>query len=111
MNTSGTLFKTLHVFEGTDGALPGGALTQGPDGNFYGVLSSGTKSTVAGEIFGITPRGSFKVLHIFADTDGAEPEGALLLHSDGKFYGTTQLGGTNSEGVVYSLDLGFASAK
>jgi len=106
MTPSGT-FKTLHVFKGTDGALPGGALTQGPDGNFYGVAAGGLKPNIFGAVYGITPKGSFKVLHFFASTDGNEPEGALLLHTDGKFYGTTQLGGTNVAGVVYSLDLGF----
>lgn len=108
MNTSGTLFKTLHIFEGTDGALPGGPLTQGPDGNFYGVVAGGLKSNIWGAVFGITPRGSLKVLHFFADTDGNEPGGALLLHSDGKFYGAAQLGGANLGGVVYSVDLGFS---
>ena len=107
MTPSGT-FKTLHVFEGTDGALPGGALTQGPDGNFYGVVAGGLKPNIWGAVYGITPRGSFKVLHFFASTDGYEPEGTLLLHSDGKFYGTTQLGGTNLGGVIYSVDLGFS---
>lgn len=110
MSPAGT-FKTLHVFEGTDGALPGGALTQGLDGNFYGVLATGLRPNTSGAVYGITPKGSFKVLHFFASTDGNEPGGALLLHSDGKFYGTTQLGGANLGGVVYSLDLGFPYVK
>jgi len=107
MNAAGN-FKTLHVFEANDGAIPFGPLTQGPDGNFYGVTAIGNAPNTWGEVFGITSKGTFKILHHFTNTDGNEPGGALLLHTDGKFYGTTLLGGSNGSGVIYSLDLGFA---
>lgn len=49
---------------------------------------------------------SFEVLHDFRDTvlNGANPYYGPLLLRSGKFYGTTQVGGANSQGVIFSVD-------
>lgn len=47
----------------------------------------------------VTPRqGAISYLHIFAiaDNDGGQPNGPLMLASDGNFYGTTRAGGAYS---------------
>lgn len=40
------VFTTLVSFDGTNGAYPEMVLTQGADGNFYGVTSSGGAASV-----------------------------------------------------------------
>ncbi len=46
----------------------------------------------------------YEVLHEFAGTDGVNPSGPHLQGSDGNFYGTTRLGGTNDWGTVFRMD-------
>src|ERR1035438_9403239 len=104
-------FTTLNSFDGTDGAGPNG-LVQGMDGNFYGttVLGGATNPCSAndgapgcGTVFQIAPTGVLTTLHSFSGTDGAAPVAGLIQGSDGKFYGTTSLGGTNGAGTIFSI--------
>ena len=105
----GTFFKmtpqgdvtVLHNFgDGSvihDGLYPG-QLTQGSDGNFYGVTIS--------NVFKITPQGNVTVLHSFGDgsvtSDGSEPN-CLIQGSDGIFYGTTSAGGLYGAGTFFKV--------
>jgi len=104
--TSGGSFTTLHNFQWTDGANPDGALIQGSNGTFYGTTSGGTNSN-AGTVFEITPDGELATLYDFCSqsdcTDGDRPVGALVQGTDGNFYGTTILGGTNNDGTIFEL--------
>ena len=88
--TNGTL-NTLYSFvHGTDGAFPVAALAPGADGNFYGMTETGGSSG-KGNIFRATPAGEFTLLYSFTGgTDGYSPVGALVLASDGNFYGATK---------------------
>jgi uncharacterized repeat protein (TIGR03803 family) len=43
------------------------------------------------------------VLVSFNGDDGAHPIGALVLGSDGAFYGTTLQGGSNNKGTVFKV--------
>jgi uncharacterized repeat protein (TIGR03803 family) len=121
LNNEGTVFKitpegilkTLHSFVGTDGAAPQGALVQGADGNFYGTTGLGGNEHCAfgaggcGTVFRITPDGELTTLAQIClkrgCTDGAYPSSALILASDGNFYGTTSQGGFNGGGIVYRI--------
>ena len=48
---------------------------------------------------------TFKVLHEFnGQSDGALPEGTLLLDAAGNLFGTTFAGGELGEGTVYKID-------
>ncbi len=48
---------------------------------------------------------TFQVLHNFTGgTDGAHPESSLTMDRAGNFYGTTVLGGTMNEGVVFEMN-------
>ncbi len=98
-------FSTLVSFDGSDGAGPAAALIQGLDGNFYGSTYHGrlgncyeTDIVGCGTIFRVTPDGRITTLYSFCTdqncSDGALPDGNLLLNSDGDFYGTTSAGGT-----------------
>jgi uncharacterized repeat protein (TIGR03803 family) len=110
----GTVFKidgtgnltTLHSFSGSpsEGAGPFAGLVQGTDGNFYGTTAAGGAHN-QGTLFRITPAGALTVLHSFsgAPSEGAIPFAGLVQGTDGNFYGTTALGGANSEGTVFKL--------
>jgi uncharacterized repeat protein (TIGR03803 family) len=109
---SGTL-TTLHSFDSTDGAKPLLA-PQATDGNFYGTTHLGGASTACtdgcGTIFKITPSGKLTTLYSFSGTDGSSPVG-LIQDTNGKFYGSTELGGTSSActggcGTVFMLSPG-----
>jgi len=93
----------LHTFNGTDGWAGTGALTQGNDGNFYGVSGDGGNNGY-GTAFKITPGGVLTLLYSFSGgTDGAYPQGGLLQATDGNFYGTTTYGGANNQGTVFKM--------
>ena len=96
---SGTVFKitktgtltTLHSFSNT--SPPSAGLVFGPDGNLYGTTgydcgtpNNRVPSGASGTVFVITPSGQdFSTLQSFA----TQPAGALMLASDGNFYGVT----------------------
>ncbi len=109
---SGTL-TTLHRFDGTDGAGPlsNPRLGEGTDGNFYGT-TLGEGANGYGTIFKITPSGTLTTLHSFDNTDGADPEAALIQGTNGTFYGTTPDGANTNGycpsgcGTVFSLYVG-----
>jgi len=99
----------LHSFNGSDGQNPWGGLTLGSDGNFYGTAFAGGTDG-AGVLYRMAANGTFSVVHNFKNDgkDGRNPESAPIQASDGNFYGTTDLGGTNdggTAGIVYKLTL------
>ena len=94
--TLGGVLTILHnlAADGHEGEVPGGPLVQGPDGAFYGVTRGSAVSPTAGVDFKVSSDQSFQVLHGFTGgADGNNPATALLLGSDGNFYGTTPDGG------------------
>jgi uncharacterized repeat protein (TIGR03803 family) len=96
--------SVLHSFAGgsADGAVAA-SLIQGTDGNFYGVTAYGGQSN-DGTVFKVTAAGAETVLHSFAGgSDGAIPQTPLTQGTDGSFYGTTPVGGTSSNGVVFRI--------
>ncbi len=100
-------YKVLHSFcaqaNCTDGAY-GEWLTEGSDGNLYGVTYEGGTAN-QGTIYEITRNGKLTTLYSFCAqancTDGAMPQTGLAQLGDGSFYGTTTIGGTNNEGTVF----------
>jgi uncharacterized repeat protein (TIGR03803 family) len=106
MTPSGTV-TLLHSFGATssDGWGPVNSLLLAPDGNFYGETpygGPGGGEDGNGTIFKITPAGVFTNLHNFNGTDGTLI-GALMLGSDGHFYGSAGLGGANGDGTVFEI--------
>ncbi len=97
-------FTTLVVFGGTNGNYPVAGLIQASDGNFYGTTSQGSTNN-QGSVFMMTPGGVLTTLVAFDDNngDGSNPEAPLIQGNDGKLYGTTQNGGTNGGGTVFSI--------
>jgi uncharacterized repeat protein (TIGR03803 family) len=102
----------LHTFtgSGSDGSEPTAPLILGPDGNFYGTTAYGGIYAGSGTVFRITPQGVWTNLHSFSynGTNGNLPWAALVLGTDGNFYGTTYGGGTFGYGTVFMMTPGGA---
>lgn len=101
-------FKTLHVFEGFDGAVPVGGLIQATDGNFYGTTSYGGPNGYAnGTVFQIKPDGTFTTIYNFCSlpncTDGAGPIAGLIEATNGNLYGTASVGGDFGAGTIFEI--------
>ena len=58
----------------------------------------------AGTVFRVDGNNNFAVLHDFADSDGSQPRGRLLLGQDHYLYGTTGAGGAHEGGVIFRID-------
>jgi uncharacterized repeat protein (TIGR03803 family) len=90
-----------------DGFDPVAGLIQGTDGKFYGTTLGGGTGSSPGTVFQITSAGVLTTLHSFNGlSDGTEPFAGLVQHTDGVFYGTTNAGGTNGLGTIFSLSVG-----
>jgi uncharacterized repeat protein (TIGR03803 family) len=117
-NGLGTVFKmtpsgkltTLHTFDATHGyANPYAGLVQATDGNLYGTTEAGG-AYGWGTVFEITPSGKLTTLYNFCPksgcADGKSPYAGLVQDTNGTFYGTTEAGGANGVGTVFSLSVG-----
>ena len=100
--------SVLHLFSGTpDGANPRAGLVMDGSGDLYGTTSIGGNMG-GGTVFELTPNGSGgyteSILQSFdSSSDGADPEGGLILDSSGNLYGTTVSGGSAGDGTVFEL--------
>ena len=94
----------LHFFSGIrDGAFLYAGLMQGKDGNLYGTAEGGGGS-FQGSIFRMTLSGVLTTLYSFPyGTGGANPYGSLVQGTNGYFYGTTEAGGSDGYGTLFSL--------
>src|SRR5262249_5342993 len=100
----------LHSFTGPDGLVPNAALLLGSDGNFYGATnttasSPSSRTPSPGNVFRVSPAGSFTVRQDFKGPDGAGPAAPLIQGTDGNFYGTTFGGGASALGTVFKMTL------
>ncbi len=106
--TAGGSLSNLWSFTGgTDGANPQAKLVQGSDGNFYGATYSGGPSTNCpggcGTLFKISSAGSLTTLYSFTGISDGWGGAPVVQGSDGNFYGTTQVGGTYSNGAIFRV--------
>lgn len=111
---------TLHVFTGgSDGGLPRGALLQTSTGALFGTTyqggaggcTDGWTAIGCGTVYVLVPPDSGQtdwtetVLYSFNGSDGAFPQGGLIIVA-GSLYGMTSgggQGGTGNDGVVFKL--------
>ena len=117
---SGWTLNPLYSFPGTaiNGISPYAPLVFGPDGSIYGTTDNGGGPRCfegCGTVFRLTPPSSpchtvvcpwtETVIYQFqGGTDGATPShSGVIFDSAGNIYGTTSLGGANSQGTVYKL--------
>src|SRR5580658_1097087 len=108
--TPGGALTTLQNFDTSNGSNPTSGVIQGTDGNFYGTTEAGG-SAYNGTIFKIASDGKLTTLHDFSlhSPDGSNPESGLVQGTDGNFYGATFNGGSDGDGIVYSLSVGLGA--
>ncbi len=105
VSTNGNFYSVLWNFANSpnDGAYPQAGLVQGVDGSLYGTTSEGG-TNYSGTVFSISTNGSETILHNFSGRlDGQSPYASLLQDRYGILYGTTEDGGTNGYGTIFSL--------
>jgi uncharacterized repeat protein (TIGR03803 family) len=102
--TAGGVFTTLHQFSGTEGSH--GIVTVKNGANFIGTTTDGG-SNGFGAAFEMTAAGTLTTFYQFSGTngvmDGSSPGLEPITDSAGAYYGVDQDGGTNSEGLIFTL--------
>jgi uncharacterized repeat protein (TIGR03803 family) len=101
----------LHSFDSfnNDGANPLAGLTWSPSGSLYGTTTEGGTPGYpgVGTVFELTQSGGVwneTILHSFeGDADGSYPQGGVTLDQNGALYGTTEAGGTDNLGTVWTI--------
>jgi uncharacterized repeat protein (TIGR03803 family) len=96
----------VHNFTGgSDGGNPVDGFAMSPTGILYGTASSGGASGL-GVVFKLTgSKNKETVLHNFAGgSDGATPNGGVILDATGALYGTTTAGGASGGGTVFKIE-------
>ena len=110
----GTVFRVtpdgeetvLYRFNGSanaDGQNPNSTLIWDDDGNLYGTTTEGGVNGY-GTVFKLTPSGQEAVLYAFPgySGDGLNPEAGLVRDRDGSLFGTTEAGGSETNGCAGS---------
>ena len=101
--------SVLHSFAGgEDGSYPSSGVVVDAAGNLYGTTYDGGASDF-GVVYKVSPSGEETILHSFTgDSDGANPQGGVILDAAGNLFGTTTEGGstpaTFDAGTVFRLD-------
>jgi uncharacterized repeat protein (TIGR03803 family) len=119
-NNDGTVFEiaktkggysgaptTLVSFDNVNGAYPDGALIADAAGNLFGTTQAGGTDK-DGTVFEIAKtRNGYAsaptTLASFDFSDGAEPIAALFADATGNLYGTTSVGGADTDGTVFEI--------
>jgi uncharacterized repeat protein (TIGR03803 family) len=116
VNGGGTVYKlsphqaswtltVLHSFPGGYGG-PYNKLTFDAAGNLYGT-TNGEGAYGYGSVFKLSPSNGhwkFTDLYDFRDgDDGGDPYGSLAVDDHGNLFGTTNIGGSHNQGVVFEI--------
>jgi uncharacterized repeat protein (TIGR03803 family) len=103
--STANVLKILYVFQdGNDGEWPDQTPTLDKNGNIYGTTHSQNGIEFPGAIWTISASGTFSVVHdLNSATEGAQPNGPLMLNVDGNLYGTTATGGAHGQGTVFQV--------
>jgi uncharacterized repeat protein (TIGR03803 family) len=101
----GWTLTVLYSFTGGYGG-PYNKLTFDAAGNLYGT-TNGEGGNGFGMVFKLTPKNGqweFADLYDFQDgSDGGDPYGSLAIDDHGNIFGTTNIGGSTNQGVVFEI--------
>lgn len=104
LDPSNNSHEKLYDFLNT-GIFPIGSLFQASNGKFYGMTGNGGAG-YSGTIFSFDPASNIQTeLFDFSGDNGAQPTGNLIEDANGKLYGMTPQGGSNSSGTLFSFEL------
>lgn len=106
-NASGTGTRVLYHFNQATGSNPAYThLIKASNGKLYGMTHHGGEQAL-GTIFEFDPpTTTYTKKHDFdGPYSGANPAGSLVQARNGKLYGMTRLGGSNSLGVLFEFDI------
>ena len=102
--TAGGVFSVIHQFSGTNGSEP--IVTAKNGANFIGTTANGGSNDL-GTAFEMTSAGTVTTFYQFSGTngvmDGSSPGLEPITDSAGAFYGVDQDGGTNGQGLIFTL--------
>lgn len=103
--TTAGVYKTLYTLTAASGNLWPSVLNAGGDGNFYGTVADADGFGNQGGIFGISSTGLFKLIYGFDSSSavGSSPSIGVTMGRHGDLFGTTEEGGTNSNGTIYTV--------
>jgi uncharacterized repeat protein (TIGR03803 family) len=108
-SATGWIPKTLHLFKASngDGFSPYAPVIFDTAGNLFGTTYSGGANG-GGSVYKLTPNSdgtwTESGVHQFSGPDGAGPVAGVIFGPGGLLYGTTQNGGTENLGVVFSVN-------
>jgi uncharacterized repeat protein (TIGR03803 family) len=94
----------------TEGSTPISGISFGGNGSLFGVLSTGGTAG-GGALYATDQYGMLTVIQPFSAAGGFTPTGIPLQAPDSSIYGTAQMGGANSDGVVYRVVPGSANPR
>jgi uncharacterized repeat protein (TIGR03803 family) len=101
---SGGSLATLASFNySTTGSEPQAALVADASGNLYGTATYGGANSDGTVFEYIKSSGTLTALASFTGTNGANPQGALVMDAGGNLYGTAYGGGANGDGTVFEV--------
>lgn len=109
--TPAGVFTTINQFSPSAniGYTLTSTLIQGSDGNLWGTANFGGVNG-GGTVFKMSLSGTVTAVYSFTSgifsTTGSTPYAGLVLGNDGNYYGTTQQGGPNGQGVVFKVTPG-----
>jgi uncharacterized repeat protein (TIGR03803 family) len=106
LNTDYVLLNSFNCGSalGTSNSCYPGAVMEAANGKLYGVTYKGGTNDL-GLIYSFDLNTStYNAVFSFSGANGTGPSGNLIIATDGKIYGTTDEGGANNAGVLFSLD-------
>ena len=104
-DTSSSVYTKLQNLDNASGAMPFGSFVQATDGKLYAMTFQGGDNNT-GVIFSFDPSADAyaKLKDFGTNVNGRNLSGSLVKASNGKLYGMTVFGGSDSRGVIFSFD-------
>lgn len=108
---------TLHVFSNanSDGKAPESGVIMDANGDLFGTTEYGGGSANKGTVYELvysSSSGSYseQILYVFTGAaDGYYPKAGILLDSSGDLFGSSQNGGSSSDGAIWELSTASAA--